>query len=79
MYMMKFISNAYDTPPGNCGEGKPNQDVNHFNCQKTQMKLEFNFLIQVKSSLHSLTWILKKPLTNAKQVSGNLNLIMSIS
>lgn len=47
--------------------------------KRHKMKLEFNFLIQVKSSSHSLTQILKKPLTNAKQVSGNLNLIMSIS
>lgn len=47
--------------------------------KRHKMKLEFNFLIQVKSSSHSLKLILKKPLTNAKQVSGNLNLIMSIS
>lgn len=47
--------------------------------KRHKMKLEFNFLIQVKAAHTPLHEFLKKPLTNAKQVSGNLNLIMSIS
>ena len=79
MYMMKLISNAYDTPLEIVVRGSQIKMLITLIVKRHKMKLEFNFLIQVKSSSHSLTQILKKPLTNAKQVSGNLNLIMSIS
>ena len=79
MYMMKLISNAYDTPLEIVVRGSQIKMLITLIVKRHKMKLEFNFLIQVKAAHTPLHEFKKKPLTNAKQVSGNLNLIMSIS
>lgn len=50
MYMMKLISNAYDTPLEIVVRGSQIKMLITLIVKRHKMKLEFNFLIQVKAA-----------------------------